>query len=185
MHTHAPLFLHMNRVVLRGLKLGQWLQGARLCSMVGLKPAPQPPSDSYPVSFHHLLARAHSLSLGLGREREFRHVRLLTCWKVLHNHIRQGSKTCNTEVFADPKFQCTTLVEHQSATYMYRNTTKLVSPNFIGLYLISVCYLGVWELSRHELKENNSIGIDIRLVAVGIVILHPDNLRSLWTCRQK
>lgn len=53
------------------------------------------------------------------------------------------------------------------------------------LYLVSVCCLGVWELSRHELKENNSIGIDIRLEAVWIVILHSDNLRSLWTYRQK
>lgn len=51
-------------------------------------------------------------------------------------------------------------------------------------HLISVCYLGVWELSRHELKENNSIGIDIRLEAVGIIILHPDNFRSLWTYRK-
>lgn len=45
-------------------------------------------------------------------------------------------------------------------------------------YLISSCYLGVWELSRHELKENNSIGIDVRLETVWVVILHPDNLRS-------
>lgn len=52
------------------------------------------------------------------------------------------------------------------------------------LYLISVCCLGVWELSRHELKEHYSIGIDIRLEAVGIVILHPNNLRSLGTYRQ-
>lgn len=56
MHTHAPLFSHTYRVVLRGLKLGQWLHGARLCSTVGLGPAPQPPSDSDTVSFHHLLA---------------------------------------------------------------------------------------------------------------------------------
>lgn len=53
------------------------------------------------------------------------------------------------------------------------------------VYLISVCCLGVWELSRHEFKENNSIGIDIRLEAVGVVILHPDNLRSLWTSRHE
>lgn len=51
--THAPLFSHTDRVVLRRLKLGQWLQDARLCSWeVGLRPATQPPSDSDPVSFH-------------------------------------------------------------------------------------------------------------------------------------
>lgn len=55
----------------------------------------------------------------------------------------------------------------------------------IRRYLIPSCYLGIWELSRQELKENNSIGIDIRLEAVGVVILHPDNLRSLWTHREK
>lgn len=64
--------------------------------------------------------------------------------------------------------------------------TNLLSANIwhdlmMRFYLISVCYLGVRELSRHELKENNSIGIDIRLEAVRIVILHPNNLRCLWT----
>lgn len=52
------------------------------------------------------------------------------------------------------------------------------------LYLISACRLGVWELSCHELKENNSIGIDIRLETVWVVILHPDNLWSLQTPKQ-
>lgn len=52
------------------------------------------------------------------------------------------------------------------------------------LYLISASCLRVWELSCHELKENNSIGIDIRLETVRVVILHPDNLRSLWNPKQ-
>lgn len=46
-------------------------------------------------------------------------------------------------------------------------------------YLISVSSLGVRQLSRHELKEDYSIGVDVRLETVGIVILHPDDLRSL------
>lgn len=52
------------------------------------------------------------------------------------------------------------------------------------LHLISASCLRVWELSCHELKENNSIGIDIRLETVRVVILHPDNLRSLWNPKQ-
>lgn len=58
-HTHtlnAPRFSYTNRVVLQSLKLGQWLLGACYRPMVALMPAPLPPSDSNPVSFHHCLA---------------------------------------------------------------------------------------------------------------------------------
>lgn len=52
------------------------------------------------------------------------------------------------------------------------------------LYLIPGGYQGVRELPGQDLEENDSIGIDIRLEAVRVVILHPDDLRSLWTYRQ-
>lgn len=51
-------------------------------------------------------------------------------------------------------------------------------------YLISVSSLRVRQLSRHELKEDYSVGVDVRLETVGIVILHPDDLRSLGTFRE-
>lgn len=47
------------------------------------------------------------------------------------------------------------------------------------LHLISVGDLGVRQLSRHELEQNYSVGIDVRLEAVGIIILHPDDLGGL------
>lgn len=46
-------------------------------------------------------------------------------------------------------------------------------------YLISVSGVGVRQLSRHELKEDYSIGVDVRLETVGVVVLHPDDFRSL------
>lgn len=46
-------------------------------------------------------------------------------------------------------------------------------------YLISVSSLGVWQLARHELKQDYSIGVDVGLETVRVVVLHPDDLGSL------
>lgn len=46
-------------------------------------------------------------------------------------------------------------------------------------YLISVPSLGVRQLARHELKQDYSIGVDVGLETVRVVVLHPDDLGSL------
>lgn len=46
-------------------------------------------------------------------------------------------------------------------------------------HLISAAGLRVRQLPRHELEENDPVGVDVGLEAVRVVVLHADDLRSL------
>lgn len=48
-----------------------------------------------------------------------------------------------------------------------------------GTYLIAVIDVGVRKLPCHELVEHNAVGVDIRLEAERVVILHSDHLGGL------
>lgn len=46
-------------------------------------------------------------------------------------------------------------------------------------HLISAAGLRVRQLPRHQLEEDDSVGVDVGLEAVRVVVLHADDLRSL------
>lgn len=52
-------------------------------------------------------------------------------------------------------------------------------------HLISAAGLRVRQLPRHELEQDDSVGVDVGLEAVRVVVLHADDLRSLRGTKQK
>ena len=46
-------------------------------------------------------------------------------------------------------------------------------------HLVSVSDHGIGQLPRHQLVEDHSIGVHIRLETVGVIVLHPKYLWSL------
>lgn len=48
-----------------------------------------------------------------------------------------------------------------------------------GLYLISVVDIGIRQTSWHQLKQNHSVSINIRLEGVRVSVLHSDDFGSL------
>lgn len=94
------------------------------------------------------------------------------------------SQTSNIVRLKQKKKQVSDVLIESCGTAFPTGSFKMCMALMGRLYLISGGYQGVRELPGQDLEENDSIGIDIRLEAVRVVILHPDDLRSLWTYRQ-
>lgn len=48
-----------------------------------------------------------------------------------------------------------------------------------GTHLVTVVDVGVGELPRHELVQDDAVGVDVGLEAERVVVLHPDHLWGL------